>query len=92
MKDHDKYIYVEVALPKDNPAVDNLVAYSAKSGLPLRALVKSAAILAYSDEDEVAKPREVAKKPRKKKANNDGPVISDAARDAASSFLDDLGF
>lgn len=52
MKDHDKYVYVEIALPKDNQAVQNLLARSERTTTPLRVLVKEATILAYADEEE----------------------------------------
>jgi hypothetical protein len=92
-KDHEKYIYVEVALPRDHPAVQNLVNQSEVSAIPLRVLVKSAAILAYATDEERTETSPKIVKPAKKKRTKGGdPVISDAARESASNLLDDMGF
>lgn len=96
-KDHDKYVYVEVALPRDNPAVQNLLRESEKTDIPLRVLVKAAAIQTYatdedSDEERTDPKPKTAKPPTKKRTKNNDAVISDEAKEAASAFLDDLGF
>ncbi|SRR6266702_3668318 len=97
MKDHEKYWYVEIALPKDNQAAQRMVEHAEKSAIPLRVLIKSASILAYTDEaDEERKPASKKKVDRKLKKKHEakvsGVVVTDAARDAASSLLDDMGF
>jgi hypothetical protein len=97
MKDHDKYEYVEVALPKKHPAVQRLIAYSDKSGIPLRVLVKSAAFLAYTDDEEgkekpSPRPAKRVRKEKEKTEKIQGVKPSDAAREAARDFLEDDGF
>lgn len=87
----EKYHYVEVALPKENPAIERMVAEAERLDLPLRVLIKQACINAYTpDEDEperVVKPKKPAT--RKKKAVADSSTVPEHAEDSASAFLDE---
>jgi hypothetical protein len=94
MRNPDKYHYVEVALPKENAAIEKMVAESERLDLPLRVLIKQACINAYTDEDASeekprrVKPRSAKPTTRKKKASG-SDAVPDGAVDSASAFLDE---
>lgn len=95
MRNPDKYYYVEVALPKDNPAIESMVAESERLDLPLRVLIKQACINTYTPDEDMseelparsAKPKKRAA-PHKKKVTGSDDVPS-TAFDSASAFLDE---
>ncbi len=93
MKDHEKYEYVEVALPKDNQAVQRMLAYSERYAKPMRAIVREAAIENWTEDDgtEVMRHAKTTKKSAKR-TKAKGAVITDASKESANSLLDDMGF
>jgi len=93
MRNPDKYHYVEVALPKENPAIQRMVAESERLDLPLRVLIKQACINTYTDEDapeesaRSVKPKSTTKTRRKKAAANN--AVPEHSEESASAFLDE---
>jgi hypothetical protein len=91
MRDTEKYIYVELALPKDNRAVQALIKESEDMAIPLRVLAKKATIEAYmptddDEEEEEVRPRKPKRKTGKKKTESSASSVS---FDTADAFLDD---
>lgn len=96
-RDTDKYVYVEVALPKASPSTQKIVAESEESGVALRVLVKQAVHTVYRDDEanrqQAPAPRRIAKRtPKQKVQQHDGDKVSDASLSTADAFLDDEGF
>lgn len=88
MRNTDKFYYVEVALPKGNPAIENMVAESERTTVPLRVLIKKACIDQYSDvEDEPRSVRPVRKSRKIEAKQND--QVSSEAKATADAFLDE---
>lgn len=94
MRNPDKYHYVEVALPKENSAIERMVAESERLDLPLRVLIKQACINAYTPDEDApeestrsAKPKK--KPPTRKKKATGSNAVPDGAADSASAFLDE---
>jgi len=88
MRDHEKYYYVEVALPKDNPAIQRMAAESERLDTPLSVLAKQACINAYSEDDGSEQPR--ASKPKRKKSARDNAVLEQSIS-SANDLLDEMG-
>lgn len=84
-RDLDKYYYVEVALPKGNPAIEAMVAQSESQTIALRVLIKQAVINAYTEDDNVESPKVV----KSKRKANPTAKISDKQTSTADSFLDE---
>lgn len=95
-RDTDKYVYVEVALPKASPSTQKIVAESEESGVALRVLVKQAVHTVYRDDDtskpQPTTPRRSVKRAPKPRAQQSGDTVSDASISTADAFLDDEGF
>lgn len=91
MRDTNKYYYVEVALPKDNAAIQQMVAKSDRQGVPLRVLIRQACVDMYSDEGYTPnKPVEKGRGPRNTGSGTSS--ASQASKNAADDFLNDNGF
>jgi len=89
----EKYLYVEVALPRDNAAVQRLVAESERLDIALRVLIKQAALTAYSGEEEEEPVRRSASRSAKKQRKAASSLeVPASALDSAAAFLDDEGF
>jgi hypothetical protein len=99
-RDPEKYVYVEVALPKASTSTQRIVAESEESGVALRVLVKQAVHAAYRDDSPVTgqhqakTPRRTVKRVSKTKVQQDESTakVSDVSVDTADAFLDDDGF
>ena len=85
-RDTDRYIYVEVALPKDNEAIQNMIAESESEHTPLRTLIKQACIKVYSG--EVVEQTRIAK-PVKKQPLED--AAGEQQYQSAALLLNQLG-
>lgn len=99
MRDPDKYVYVEVALPKASPSTQRIVTESEESGVALRVLVKQAVHRAYTDSDTeirtVRQPktrREPTNGKKKNAVKTDEPTVSASSLATADDFLSDSGF
>lgn len=92
MRDPEKYLYVEIALPREHPAVLQMLAEAERLDLPLRTIVKSACLDVYGDSELEQKPRRVVKKkPVESSTTGEGVEVSSLALNSADDFLDDLG-
>jgi hypothetical protein len=91
----EKFYYVEVALPKDNAAVEQMVAESERLSTPLHILIRQACLNMYSGEaaaqPSTRKASTGKKTPRAKKPAASNAVPTGAV-DSANAFLDDDGF
>ena len=86
-RDTDRFIYVEVALPRSNEAIQNMVAEAEAQSTPLRVLVKQACIKVYSgDFDE---PQQLRKKPERPEKPKSKVVVSEEQAATANAFLDE---
>lgn len=86
-RDTNRFVYVEVALPKDNEAIQSMIAESESQQTPLRVLVKQACIKVYSGEFEerTRSPKSV----QPKSIESAEMKVGDSQRNTASSFLDE---
>lgn len=90
MRDTEKYIYVELALPRDNRAVQALVKESEDMAIPLRVLAKKACIEAYMPAEDDEEEEEVRpKRPKKKAKKKVEQAASEVSFDTANAFLDE---
>ena len=90
MRDPEKYIYVEIALPRDHPAVIAMIAEAERLDQPLRTVVKSACLEVYGG-GEPGPDRRVPAKRKPKKTDGPGVEVSSSALSSADDFLDDMG-
>ncbi len=87
MRDHEKYYYVEIALPKENPAIQKMAAESERLDTPLSVLAKLACINAYSDE-EGEQPK--TSRPRTKGKKVTDNIVLEQSISSANDFLDNI--
>jgi len=86
MRDRDKYYYIQVALPKNNAAIQRMVGESERLDTPLPILARQACINMYS-EDVGLQPRV---KPEAKQEPAPGVSVSEQSFSSADDFLDNL--
>jgi hypothetical protein len=91
MRDTEKYLYVEIALPREHPAVQQMLAEAERLDLPLRTIIKTAILEVYGDTEFERKPRKPIKKKDSPPSTEGGVEVSAQALNSADDFLDDMG-
>jgi hypothetical protein len=91
MRDTEKYLYVEIALPREHPAVEQMLAEAERLDISLRTLIKTTCLEAYGDTEFERKPRKPVKKKDSPPSTAGGVEVSAEALNSADDFLDDMG-